>query len=288
MLPKIGINIVPLAPNLINEAAVRAEARGYESVWSGEHVLVPVGAEQRHPGRVVFGPDSPFLEPFVALSNLAAVTRTLRLGIGVLILPLHDPFAVAKSLATVDVLSGGRMDLGIGVGWMNEEFEIIGHDFATRGRRADEMLLVIDKLLREDRPEFEGEFYRFGPLGFSPKPVQKPRPPIHVGGFAPVALRRAATLGDGYYGSLRRNQDISPTLNTLRTLRAEAGRADDPFEISLNSLGPPDRAALEGVAEEGVDRVVVTLWRLDGTPAIKGCAQPLDAIERFADQVGMD
>lgn len=282
MLPKVGLNIVPLAPEHICRAAVLAEQCGFESVWSGEHVLVPLGAEQHHPGRVVFSPDSPFLEPLVALSHLAALTTTLRLGIGILILPLRDPFITAKEIATVDYLSNGRLDLGIGVGWMEEEFQIIGRDFKTRGRRTDEMIEVMDLLFAEERPEYHGKFYDFGPLGFAPKPVQKPRPRLHVGGFTEPALRRAAKYGDGFYGSLRRNVDVTPTIEHLKELRAEAGLAHRPLQISLNALGPIPRDALEEAASKGVERVVTTLWRMDGSAAIGGCDHPLDAIEQYA------
>jgi probable F420-dependent oxidoreductase len=283
---KIGLNLVPVAPGRLVEVARAAEALGYESVWSGEHVALPVDADfSMYPGaEPVFLPDSVFLEPLVALSHIAAATHRIRLGVGILILALRDPLPAGRAIATLDVLSGGRLDLGIGVGWSAEEYRATGRDYATRGRRTDEMIDALDVLFTRGSPEFHGRFFDFPPIGFQPKPVQQPRPRFHIGGFAPAALDRAVTRGDGWYGAARSPEDARPVVAALRAKRAQTARADQPFEITLISLDePPDRALIEGFADAGVDRIVVTPWRIDGRTPLPGeLDDPTPGVERYA------
>jgi probable F420-dependent oxidoreductase len=183
--------------------AQAAEGLGFGSAWVSDHVVIPARIESPYPyspdGRFHLGPTGPYLEPLIALTYLAGLTERIRLGTHVLILPYRNPVVMAKEIATLDVLSGGRVDLGIGVGWMREEFEALGYDyFERRGAVADEQIRVMKALWTEDVASFEGEHYRFAPIGAHPHPAQRPHPPIWVGGHTRPAIRRAARVGDGW------------------------------------------------------------------------------------------
>jgi probable F420-dependent oxidoreductase len=280
---QFGLNMVPVRLEQLTEVAQRAEQLGFESLWVGEHVLTPVELSHRYPGstgKPPFLPDSRFTEPFATLAHLGAVTSTVRLGTGILILPLHTPVAIARSIATVDVLSGGRVSLGFGVGWMREEFEAVGQDFTTRGRRTDEMLQVLHRLFTESRPSFTGEHYQLPEMGFEPKPVQDPRPPFLIGGSSEAALRRAARYGDGWYGGQETPEQAASVVAELLRLRTEFGRADEPFEITvLTGWGrgfEPD--LVRAYEEAGVDRMVVTPWARS--------REAIAAVEQFAEAAG--
>jgi probable F420-dependent oxidoreductase len=289
-LPKLGLMILPVVPTRLAEAAVLAEQVGYESIWLGEHVVAPrVFGTGNYPGdRVPFDPDSVFLEPFVALSHLAGITSRVRLGTSVAIFPVRNPFLTARAIATVDLLSGGRLDVGAGIGWMREEFEILGADFRTRGRRMDEFIEVLDRLFADEAPELDGEHYPFPPVGFMPKPVQRPRPKLHIAGLSDAALRRAARFGDGWLsGSGLRLEDAPARLSALREERERAGRGDAPFEVTLLALWPLAREQLEQAAAAGVDRFIVAPWGSRESPALPGAHDDVGAIERYAQGLGL-
>jgi probable F420-dependent oxidoreductase len=289
---KVGLNVVLVAPEALVEVSVTAERLGFESVWSGEHVAFAASAhgdiERRYGGRQLYGPDSVFLEPLVTLSHLAAATSTLRLGVGIFLLPLRDVLLVGRAIATLDVLSRGRLDLGIGLGWYEPEFTAVGVDFRRRGRRTDEMIDALDVLFTSPAPEFHGSFFDFGPIGFEPKPLQRPRPRFHIGGGGSAALERAARRGDGWYGGGAPAEQLVGVVAGLRRRRDELGR-DGPFEVSTITLGrPPDRAELDRLAEAGVDRVVVTPFGDPDVPPFPGTVTAragISDIERYADLV---
>jgi len=281
---QFGLNVVPVRLEQLVEVARGAEQLGFESLWVGEHVLTPVRIEGGYPGasgEPPFAPDSRFTEPFATLAHLAAATTRVRLGTGILILPLHSPLAIARSIVTVDVLSGGRVSLGLGVGWMREEFDALGQDFTTRGRRTDEMLQVLHTLFTESRPSFAGEFYRLPEMGFEPKPVQQPRPPFLVGGSSDAALRRAARYGDGWYGGQEPPERTAEVVARLRQLREEYARADEPFEITvLTGWGQGFDADLVASYEQaGVHRIVATPWARS--------REAMAGIEAFAETAGL-
>jgi probable F420-dependent oxidoreductase len=259
---RVGLNVVPVAPAALVDAARLAEELGFESVWSGEHVAVPFEMRSRYPGgKMPFAPDSMFVEPLVMLSHLAAVTTRVRLGVGIYLLPLRDPILAGRAIATLDVLSQGRLDLGIGVGWCEEEFRYVGRDFHKRGKLADELIDALGTLFNDPRPEFHGKFFDFGPIGFEPKPVQRPRPKLHVGGFGAHTLRRAALRGDGYYAGARSPEEVAANVAALRAEEKRVGRTLPPAQVSMISLGPPpDAGELAALASAGVERVVVTPW----------------------------
>jgi probable F420-dependent oxidoreductase len=280
----VGLNVVPVRLDQLVGLARRAEQLGFESLWVGEHVLTPVEIAGGYPGasgKPPFAPDSRFVEPFATLAHLAAVTSTIRLGTGILILPLHPPMTIARSIATVDVLSGGRVSLGLGVGWMREEFDAVGQDFTTRGRRMDEMLQVLDTVFTQSRPRFDGDFYRLPEMGFEPKPAQQPRPPFLIGGSSEAALRRAARYGDGWYGGQEPPEQAAAVVARLRQLREEYGRADEPFEVTvLTGWGQGfDADLVAGYERAGVDRMVATPWARS--------REALAGVEAYAEAAGL-
>jgi probable F420-dependent oxidoreductase len=238
-------------PELQRRVAVAAEESGFESVWTGEHVAMPV-----RDNPVPIAAETPFLDSIVALTHVAAHTRRLRLGTGILVLPHHPPVLLAKALASLDVVSGGRLIAGFASGYVEPEFRALGVPFARRGALTDEYLQAIRALWTEAEPRFSGRFAAFAGIRFEPKPVQRPCPPIVIGGHSPAALRRAARFGDGWYGFALTVEQTAPMVAELRRLRAAAGRAADPFAVSLTTFEPLDRALIERATAAGVDRLI--------------------------------
>jgi probable F420-dependent oxidoreductase len=204
---KFGIafaNVGPFSqPDPLDSLVTNAEENGIESLWTVEHVVVPVGYESPYPyspsGRMPGPENSPIPDPILPLAFAAAKSQRLRLGTGVLILPQRHPAYVAKEIATLDVLSGGRALLGVGIGWLAEEFETLGIPFGERVARTEEAIPAIRSLWEPSPAPFEGRFYRWGPVESNPKPVQRPGVPIVIGGHVDAAARRAARFGDGFF-----------------------------------------------------------------------------------------
>src|SRR4029077_10355243 len=184
-------------------------------------------------GRFPFQPDVAYLEPVAVLTAAAMVTERARLGASVFILGHRHPVVMAKMLTSIDALSSGRLICGVGVGWWKEELEILGVPFHARGRQADEILRVFKVLWTEENPSFSGEFFRFSNIGFAPKPVQKPGPPIWVGGDSPGAFRRVVTLGDGWHATSKTPAELKEALGRLRAVADKAGRAFETIELSI-------------------------------------------------------
>jgi probable F420-dependent oxidoreductase len=231
-------------PGALGALAQSAEDLGFDSVWVSDHVVVPEHIDSSYPyspdGQFPTSPSQPYLEPLAALCYLAGLTRRVRLGTHVLILPYRHPLLTAKMIATIDNLSGGRVDLGIGVGWMREEFEALGCTpdmYTHRGAVTDEQLRIFKTVWTQDVASFEGQFYRFDRLGALPHPVQKPYPPIWVGGHTRPALRRTARYADGWLPiGARPPADLPPheLAEGIATLRADAERAGrDPQSIRV-------------------------------------------------------
>lgn len=214
--------------------AREAEARQIASLWVSDHVVFPRTRTGQYPGgRFPFPPETPYLEPVAVLAAAAMCTERARIGASVFILGHRNPVVMAKMLTTIDTLSNGRLICGVGVGWWAEEFAALGVPFATRGRQADEMLRIFKELWTASDPRFEGEFYRFGDLGFAPKPVQKPHPPLWVGGDSDGAFRRVVTLGDGWHAT---SKDPAELRAALDRLRIAADKAKRPFETIALSI----------------------------------------------------
>jgi probable F420-dependent oxidoreductase len=262
---RIGIPLFLLRHSQMASVAARAEELGFESVWVPEHLVLPTRLTSRYPysddGTAPFSLDAPILDPLLLLTHIAAATSRIRLGTNIFVLPLRHPIVSARLAMSLDVLSGGRLSLGIGVGWLEEEFRAVGVEFATRGTRLRECVLALKALWTQPEPEFHGRFFDFGPLLFEPKPVQKPHPPILFGGESAAALRRAAELGDGWYGVAHDPVSARKRVEELRALRAGTDRARDPFEVTVgHGGGPLDPDVLRRYADAGVDRVSVLPW----------------------------
>jgi len=227
-------------PSWMVDFAQHAEAVGFESIYLAEHVVVPAGYESRYPyspkGRMPLPEDCPLPDPIELLTFLAAVTDRIVLGTGVLVLPEHNPVILAKRVATLDVLSGGRARLGIGLGWMREEIEAVGVDFDTRGARADEMIEAMRVLWTDDEPTFHGEHVSFERAISRPKPLQNGGVPIHIGGHSGAAARRAGRLAQGFQPLGLEGDALTEKLAVMRAAAAEAGRDPDAIELSLSGL----------------------------------------------------
>jgi probable F420-dependent oxidoreductase len=251
-----GINTGPCAlPETAAKVARAAEAAGFESVWTGEHVVLPDPQAPPSPAP----PQHPMLDPAVALAFLAAHTTRLRLATGIIILPQRNPVVLAKELASVDVLSQGRLIFGLGAGYLKPEFDAVGATFSDRGARTDEYIDAIRALWTQPQPSFAGRTLRFGGIDAQPRPVQKPHPPIVVGGTSPAALRRAVLRGNGWYGFLRDLEVTKADLAGLAAAQREAPRpaALGALEISVTPLPRSDRDTALRYRDLGVDRLVL-------------------------------
>lgn len=240
-------------PGVFGRVAEHAEAAGLESLWVSEHLVV---SDPRTPPSPM-DPENPILEPVVALAYAAARTTTLRLGTGVIVLPLRNPLIVAKEIATLDVLSGGRVLVGIGVGYVEREFRALGVPFDHRGERTDEYLEVMRAIWTQEHPAFHGRFFAFEGVQAHPRPVQRPHPPVVVGGWTAPALRRAAQYGSGWYGWGLDHDETASIITQLRTAlrRAERDPALGELEITITPKGPVDLRAAQRYATLGVHRL---------------------------------
>lgn len=251
-------------PAALVEVTRLAEHLGYHSVFLADHIIVPRELESKYPytrdGTFPYAPDKDWLDPMVALGFLAGQTETIRLGTSITVVPMRHPIVTAKQIATADFLSGGRVIFGAGVGWMAEEFALLGESFHDRGRRTDEYLQLMKVLWTETNPYFDGDYFQIANCGFAPKPVQKPHVPLWVGGESKAALRRAARLGDGWHSAGTSLADLSGKLAYLRQALQEAGRAPDNFVISAF---PTDRFTVDLVhqfAARGVTHLLVPVF----------------------------
>jgi probable F420-dependent oxidoreductase len=233
-------------PEAVRSLAQWAEDLGFDSVWVSDHIILPREVQSFYPyspdGVAVFSPDQPYFEALSALNFLAGCTQRVQLGTHVLIVPYRNPVLAAKSLATLDVLSGGRVIVGVGVGWMEEEFKALSLDtYAARGSVTDEYLQLYKELWTKDEAVFNGKHYQLSGSGFHPKPVQKPHPPIWIGGHTGPAIRRAARLGDGWVPiglrppAILEPEEMAGKIARLRTLTREAGRPEDAVTISFST-----------------------------------------------------
>jgi probable F420-dependent oxidoreductase len=234
----LGCHLPTQGPLATREALLtfcrEAEARDVASLWVSDHVVFPRAATGQYPGgRFPFPPDTPYLEPVAVLAAAAVTTQRARLGASVFILGHRHPVVMAKLLTTIDALSNGRLICGVGVGWWEEELRVLGAPFAQRGRQADEALKVLKELWTSDHPRFAGEFFRFDDLGFAPKPVQKPHPPIWVGGNSPGAFRRVVTLGDGWHATSQTPEQLQEALGRLGAIADAARRPMKSLELSI-------------------------------------------------------
>jgi probable F420-dependent oxidoreductase len=257
-------NTGPFAePDQAATFARAAEAAGFDSIWTVEHVVVPKGYESTYPydpsGRMPGGEESPIPDPLIWLAYVAAATSTIKLATGILIVPQRNPVVLAKELATLDRMSGGRLELGIGVGWLEEEFDAIGVPFAGRGARTDEYVAAMRALWSDGPATFHGEHVDFTDCILLPSPVRGTLP-VHVGGHTEVSARRAGRLGDGYFPGKGSHEDLARLFDVVRATAEEHGRDPESIELTTGGRGAVGSRALDEVAAleaMGVDRVIV-------------------------------
>jgi probable F420-dependent oxidoreductase len=273
-----GIPLGMVNPGLWPEVAEAADRAGFESVWIPEHLVVPLAAAgSPHAGadHPPIPSDIPVYDAFVYLSYLAARTTRIKLGTNVYNIGLRHPFVTARAATTLDVLSGGRLALGIGASWLRAEWDAVGLDFDRRGPLVDEAIDVCRRLWSEDVIEHHGEFFDFGPTAFEPKPVQQPGPALHIGGDGPAAMRRAVTVGTGWMPMNHPFDQLPAGVAKLRELAERHGRTA-PIELTVHATieRPED---VERYAAIGVTRVIVRPWSRS--------KEALEAIDRFAAEV---
>ena len=274
---KVGISNIGMKASEKVAGAVLAEELGFDSVWYGEHIVLPhrtVYPVNPQP----YGPQE-LVDVFVLLAQLAAKTSRIRLATGIVMLPLRAPIMAARQILGVDHASNGRVDMAVGLGWSQDEYDAAGVDMKTRGARLDEQLEFINKLFQPDENiEFQGRFYSVAPTRFEPKPIQRPRPPFLVGGGSTAALKRAARW-DGWYGVVNTVDEFKKSRDRIEGYRREYGRENAPFEyVLVFHEGMPCRGAptAEELAEfeaAGAHRFVATPWAYDYPNALVRIAQ---------------
>ena len=262
----VPINVGPYAePQAMLAMARHAEALGFESAWTFEHVIIPYAFESRYPynksGKPPgASPDTKFIDPLIAIAHMAAATTRLRFGTGVNILAQANPLFLAKQATSIDYLSGGRLMLGLGAGWLREEFDALGVPFARRGKRTDDYLAALRKAWAEGETVHQSEFIDWHGFHLSPRPVQQPGIPLIVGGITPAAIRRAVRYGDGWFLAHRDMAHLEELLAQLRAECKTQGR--DPAALELTAFYSHERDGIDGIARFkalGVERLLVNI-----------------------------
>jgi probable F420-dependent oxidoreductase len=285
---KFGIRYSDVGMDDILTIAQAADTSGLESMWRGEHVLTPRTIRSIDPYYARSLP--PGMERFAALdpntlaAYLAAKTENIRFCMGVNLIALHVPYQLARVVATADIVSNGRIMLAVGVGWLKEEFDILGIEWKTRGGRTDEAIAVLRTLWNDPHPQFAGKHFNLPPVTFTPKPIQK-SPPIYVAGMSKFAYRRAARHGDGWYGHDLSLAEVTPIVRTIREERQKYDRIDQPFEFTTRAPHNITSAQVEGFAAAGIDRLILDV----GSAGYNGLSTVVKRIERIGkDLVGVE
>ncbi len=274
---KVGISLGTIKASLWEQATLEADKLGFESVWIPEHVVIPVhmtGSPFHPSDHPPIPANVPVFDVFGYLNFLAGKTERIRFGTQVFNIGLRHPFSVARAVVTLDILSKGRFEFGIGASWLHEEWEALELNFATRGRRVDESIALCQRLWTESTVEHHGEFFSFEPVMFEPKPFQKPWPKLHIGGDSAAALRRAALLGDGWIPMSHTLEQIPAAASQIAKLRAAASRPGE-IEITMN-VRDLSLENLKRHADAGVERVLINP-KLPEEPVI-------DGLKRFANE----
>ena len=267
------------------ELVQAAEAAGFESIWTVEHTVVPAGYRSAYPystdGKMAGGIDDfPLPDPLIWMAYVAAATTKIKLATGILILPQHNPVVAAKQIATLDVMSRGRVLLGIGVGWLKEEFEAIGVSFDDRGERTDEYVQALRALWTEEKPTFSGNHVSFAGAYCRPQPVNG-TVPIIVGGHSHAAARRAGRLGDGFFPARGASAEL---IDLARRAAEQADR--DPRKLEITTSAPVSNNEIPELAARGIHRLLVPVAPMPGMAAVSTIEDVLKwrtTIERFAD-----
>jgi len=267
-------------PDLFAHLVTSAEKFGIESIWTVEHVVIPQDYKSPYPysstGKIPGGEDVSIPDPLEPLAFAAALTKNLKLGTGILILPQRHPIYVAKETATIDQLSKGRLLFGIGSGWLEEEFQALGLDFHKRGAMTDESIEALRALWSEGPTTFHGKHYNFGPVKMFPKPFNKSGIPIIVGGHSPAAARRAGRYGDGFFPALGDVGKLTELFALMATEAQKAGRSPTHIELSCMGRAKPD--TIKALQDIGISRVVVPPPAFDQEGLTRG-------LEKMANEV---
>lgn len=283
----VPVGTLNASPDFVGVLGPALEERGFDSVWVAEHVVLFDDYASQYPyadnGRFPGGGDSGLLEPLTALAYIAATTNTLRLGTGICLVGQRNPVYTAKQVADVDVLSGGRVDFGVGIGWLREEFEAVAMPFEHRAARADEHLAVMKALWTEDPSSFDGSYYQLPECRMYPKPVQQPHPPIHVGGESDGALRRVARHGQGWYGFNRSPDEVPEALERLDRALETEGRTRRDIVVSISPYFKGlDADGIKRYAELGVDRVITVVFAFDRDGLLRAADDAAALVETAA------
>jgi len=281
---KFGLMFATVGPFMMPESLARlaplAEQVGIESMWSIEHVVVPIGYQSEYPynksGKLPMPDNMPLPDPLLPLAFAAAVTKKLRLATGILILPQRHPLYVAKEVATLDVLSGGRTILGIGSGWLKEEFDALGIPFNERGARTNEAIRALRSLWKQAPEPFDGKFYKWAAVESNPKPVQAGGVPIVVGGHSEAAAKRAGRYGDGFFPAKGDEAALKQLFDVMRDEAKKAGR--DASKIEITAGAAKDLDAVKRHRDLGVSRMTVAPAGFDEDSIAKG-------LEKFGNEV---
>jgi probable F420-dependent oxidoreductase len=280
--------------------AQRVEALGYDSIWVSDHVVIPYQIASRYPGaadgKFPVSPQTDFLEPLVLLGAIAACTERVQMGLSVLVLPHRQVVLTAKMLASLDQLCGGRLLVGTGVGWMQEELAVLNAPYHRRGALSDEYLEAMIKLWTEERPSYQGALVSFPPVGCYPKPLQQPHPPLLIGGHSPAALRRVVRFGQGWHAVEAAPEVLERQLRTIHQEMRQVGRDPAELDVSLritfrltDEPQPDPRLPLHGNAQQIVNDIRayerVGVHHLALFFAMGRRVDPLAIVERFASQV---
>lgn len=271
----------------LGAAAKAYEDSGFESLWVPEHLVFPAVIPPQYPysasGYPSVNPKTPSYDPWVILAIAAAATKTIRLATNVYILPLRHPLQTARSVVTLDRVSDGRVTLGVGVGWLPDEFEYVRMTFHDRGKRSDATIKILRRLWSEEVIEVHDEHFSFGPVMFEPKPLQKPSIPIEVGGTSKAALRRAARLGDGWIEIGSRDfEDFTAKLSFVNGERKDAGREKEPFEVTVFGELAPGLDGFRRLRDAGATRILV------GPPRVSNGRITLQAVKDWARTFGSE
>jgi len=276
---EFGLALAHTHTSIWEEVAILADDLGFESLWCPDHLVLPLdlaGTPYQDGGAPPIPSDTPLFDWPAYLSFLAARTRTLRLGTYVHLLGLRHPLVSARAFATTDLLSGGRLLLGVGAGWLKSEWRAVGYDPATRGARLDEAIEVHRRLWTDDVIAHDGEFWQWDPVRFEPKPTRPGGPPILVGGESARALRRAAELGDGWMSMPHDTPaSVRVQVERLHELLRRRGRDPEGFEVTSCVLSAPSVAEVEQWRDAGVDRLIVKPW--------ERTRDTLESMSRFAE-----
>jgi len=283
---KYGTFLYQTQAQSLATVARRAEELGYDSLWIPEHIILPLEYKSPYPysasGRLPAPADVPLHDPMLVLAFVAGITSRIKLATGIFVLPIRNPFATAKAVVSLDVLSGGRFIFGLGIGWLEEEFNAVGMNFKDRALRTREYIELMKQLWTADVPSYHGKTVSIDGFKFMPKPIQKPHPPLVFGGHTEPSLRRVARLGDGWYGIAESLDSITKVIARLREHERAAERTT-PLELTVamrftgGTTGLPTLDDVRRVGELGVSRVLLG--------AGPGAREQVAAMEKFRDTV---